>query len=251
MIRTLRLSGILLAMLVAAAGAQATMTTFTGLRTTGIGTPSGSPLSAHDAFIGNITNVGVENFTGFNVGDPAGVTLAISFTGNGNTATISGDDGFGIPNFEVNDYHGNVDGRYDTTGAGDRYLQSLGTPIIITFGAAVNAFGFYGTDIGDFGTAGGAALSVDLTDSNGNVTNKTIQSAGVADGSLLFWGFVDTGVSYTSIRFNGSALDGIGLDDLIVGNLRTTQPPALPEPGSMALGGVALLSMLAMRRRKH
>lgn len=110
-------------MLVVAAGAQASLTTFYGLRDTGIGAPSAAPLTAKTAFLTNVINPGTENFSGFAVGAPVfpGVTLGVTFTGNGNTATISGTDiGTGLANFVVLDNaSGNPLGRYDTTGSGD------------------------------------------------------------------------------------------------------------------------------------
>jgi hypothetical protein len=256
--RRIRDIGLALSLAMAAMGAQATLTTYAGLRQAGIAAPSGQPLDAMNSFLAGVVNAGTETFSSFSVGDPAtGVTLGISFAGNSNSATISGDVVDGHPNFGVNNNEGgNTDGngRYDTTGSGDRFLETKegSGSFLISFLNPIHAFGLYLTDVGDFGPDSGVALSWILTDTIGGTTKFQVASTGVANASLLFLGFIDTDKQYTSISFNGSGQDGIGLDDMIVGDLPNRQPPGgVPEPASIMLVGLALLPLAAVRRRKR
>ena len=145
-------------------------------------------------------------------------------------------------------------GRFNTTSSGSKYWRVNSTSgagnFSITFDRGVSAFGFYGTDIGDFG----GVLSLVLTPFGGGpdetliVRPQSAQSAG--SGALLFYGFADTNSVYRMITFVSSgtstAEDYYGFDDFVVadrGQIRVPTPPTgMPEPGSLALAGLALLA---------
>lgn len=198
------------------------------------GVVSGDPATARANFLASLVGVSNENFESHAGGAP----LNLNFTGSGGsiTATLSGSG-----NIESN----TGAGRFNTSAGGNRWWEVSGD-FVITFSEAISAFGFYGTDIGDFdgqitlGLAGGG--SVDLTVAN------TINGN---NGSLLFFGFIDPTQSYTSITFGNTnaGTDFFGFDDMVIGDREQVVIP-VPEPTSAALLAMALLGMGAATRRK-
>ena len=185
---------------------------------------SGAPLTARTSFLSQLVGVGTETFSGFNVGDTSPLTL--TFTGS--TGNIQADlngvgQVFGPGPIGV--------GRFNTSGAeggpvGGNWWDSEGR-FTIDFDVAISAFGFYGTDIGDFN----GQVTVALTDINDVVTNLVINNTvNGNNGSLLFWAFIDTMNSYKRITSGSTAAgsDVFGFDDLV---------------------GLSLLGLGAVRRR--
>ncbi|MDT9001668.1 PEP-CTERM sorting domain-containing protein [Paucibacter sp. APW11] len=127
----------------------------------------------------------------------------------------------------------------------DLYLAGgfLGTSQInealtVTFGAGVKAFGadFFTTDLND----AFQSVLVTLSLSDGSTTSFTPTS--LADS---FRGFVSTvDISSFTISGPGSSLYA-SLDNLTVGTAGNT----VPEPGSLALVGLAAAGLFATRRR--
>ena len=219
-------------------------------------TVTGAPLAAKNAFLGQLTGVGTETFEGFNAGDT--VPLPITFAGGaGNiVATLNGT---GEVAKTIAPSPGNPDpnaGRFNTTGAtaapSDGKWWDVSGDFGIDFDVAISAFGFYGTDIGDFS----GQVTVDLTDTSGVVHTFIINNKiGGNNASLLFWGFTDTGNSYTKIVFGntnpGLGGDFFGFDDMIVGDKAQIVPPgSVPEPGPLALIGLGLVGLAASRQRR-
>ncbi|MEM6610535.1 MAG: VPLPA-CTERM sorting domain-containing protein [Pseudomonadota bacterium] len=123
-------------------------------------------------------------------------------------------------------------GRSATSGT--RFVETqTGGGFGITFDRGIAAFGFYGTDIGDFGNS----LLLQLTTSGGgtvllDVGNTTAVTDAETDGSLLYFGFIDDSETYTSVEFlnTGPGADAFGFDDLTVGDLGQVLIPD-PDPG--------------------
>jgi hypothetical protein len=196
--------------------------------------------TAHNSFFLNLTGVGTENFESYATGTvlPLAISFGAAGTANltdpsGTSAIESGNDGAG--RFPVSGT------QYLVTGAGSGFT--------ITFTSAISAFGFYGTDVGDFG----GSLSLGLTGSNGN-TNlavpNTVGNNGSTSGSDLYFGFYDTANTYTSITFNNLGSGGVdvfGFDDFSIGTLPQVTPT--PEPGTYVLVGAGLLALAVFRKR--
>jgi hypothetical protein len=207
------------------------------------GDPTEAPITnatnARNNFFLNLTGVGVETFEGI----PSGTTapIALTFPGAG-TATLNGTGSVSAGNDGV--------GRYPVSGS--QYYYAGSDNFTIDFSSAISAFGFYGTDIGDFG----GHLTLTLTGSNGvtvlTVPN-TLGSGGSTSGSNLYWGFYDTTNTYTSIAFGNDSggSDNFGFDDFSIGALTQVTPISAPEPASwaMMLGGFGLLGATMRARR--
>lgn len=273
MTSALRIAALVGALFSAWGSAQASLTTIAGVRlgepSNLYAPPSGAAKAAHDAFLssGFVNVAGTESFTGAALGIPGTPTpggpiasIACAYP------AVPAEFFDGGPACEVRS--GNVEGRFDTTSGTGNYLASLALdaaldglavgPIRMNFADpnGISAFGFYGTDIGDFG----GSFSIILTDINGVDSDPLliVQGAGGAtqsppDGTLLFWGFYDSAKSYKAITFvNSKASDVFGIDDIIVGKFVPRDPPPnpTPEPGMLALLGIAGVAASMARRRR-
>ncbi len=204
--------------------------------------------SARSDFLSRLVlGVGSEGFESMSQGDPhlPATTLPLSFPGStGNiTATLSGDG-----------YVENVTGwgAFNTTPGGSNWWETATGKFDISFSKPISAFGFYGTDICDL--SGTCLVTLTLTDINNVASTLKIPATGTQDGSLLFYGFVDTLKTYKSIVFGNASPAGdlFGFDDMVIGDLGQLQPPTppvLPLPGTLALVSLSLLAVALVRRR--
>ena len=204
-------------------------------------TVGANSVAARNSFLGSLTGVGSEDFESFTGG--TGTPISVSFPGSVGSisANLTSTGGVTVQNFS------NA-GRFATSGS--NYLAvSSGAAFTLTFGTAIGAFGFYGTDIGDFVPSN---MVITLTDIN-NVTTQQIVGHTVnsgADNNSLFWGFTDTTNSYTSITFsNPGGGDTFGFDDFVIGDQQ--QIVAVPEPGMIAVFGLGLLGLGLARRKRR
>lgn len=163
----------------------------------------------------------------------AGLPLSITFPGSSITATIT-DDPFPGSNFSaVYAFAANTTdgfGRYPITYPNcivDYTVPRTATgQLKITFSSAVHAFGFYGTDIGDFG--GQLVLALEKVD--GTIVNVTVPnqlgtgSGSPQDGNTLFFGVVDYATGYLSVRFlnDQAGVDVFAYDNFSIGGVPTT-----------------------------
>ena len=208
-------------------------------------TPTNSN-AARTSFFSNLTGVGTETFESYATGTT--LPLAISFMGAG-TATLS--DPTGGSFIESGNDGG---GRFPISGT--QFLETgAGSGFTLTFSSPIAAFGFYGTDVGDFS----GALSLGLKDASGVTTNlsvgNTIGSSGSTSGSVLYFGFYDKGDTYTSITFNNigsGGTDVFGFDDFSIGSSSQVTPPPTPtntpEPGTSLMIAGGLLAVAGSRR---
>lgn len=156
-----------------------------------------------------------------------------------------------------------ANGRFNTTGgaASGKWLET-DWDFIITLATKVEAFAFFGTDFGDFdgnlkiALYDGNTLIDDnvFTDGNNNPLEPRGTGNVAQNGSLLFFGY-SSSVKFDKIVFDITQpavgqLDYLGIDDLRVGNLKAVTNPT-PEPGSLALAGLALFAAGWARRARR
>jgi hypothetical protein len=162
-------------------------------------------------------------------------------------------------------------GRFNTSTGGSKWWETTNSFTVDFGNTRISAFGFFGTDFGDFD--GNFSLTL-LGGANGDLTLTLREATGVTgadavdnnndadDGWLQFFGFVDTVNSYSGLRFdieqtdtNPGNWDFLGFDDFIVGSVRAPDPDPnpnpVPEPTSLALVGLSLLALSATRRRRR
>lgn len=238
-------------------------------------------VTARDLFVGSFgmgAVVGVHNFES----DPVGSTVPFPVNLGSVTATLSG-AGEVKANPANDPITGNPltdNGRFSVSGVsgatdqGSRYWSTVAknepTAFSLDFGgAAIQAFGFFATDIGDFG--GSVSLKLTLMDDSsvtvgpgdfqppgGEFTNNPPITGLDADGSVLFFGVSLADKYFKAVQFiiTGSPTlqepgggDVFGFDMFTIVSAPTGPNPT-PLPGSLALVGAALGGLALVRRRR-
>lgn len=192
--------------------------------------------AARDDFLSQLSGVGTEDFESFSSGNTGPLSLNFPGTSGSIGATITGSG-------EVSSDVGF--GRFATSGS--NYWRTSTGSFKIEFTSGINAFGFNGIDIGDFVNA---QMTLNL-EGGGSETLTVDHSLNIGnhDQSTLFFGFIDTTTSYTSIEFfNVGGGDTFAFDDMIIGDIG--QINSVSEPGTLALLGLGLAGIASARRRK-
>jgi hypothetical protein len=218
--------------------AQAILTEYFGEDLTPGGTvpAGGNAITARNNFLSSLSGVGNEDFESLTLGSFAPFNLSFPGSTGSITATLTNGGPAEIRNGGA--------GRFATSGT--QYLETDGgASFNVALSDPISAFGFYGTDIGDFGG------QITLAATNGTTTNLTVPNTiNAPDGSLLFYGFIDTTNTYKNILFgNTSGSDFFGFDDMVIGDPGQIRPP-VPEPVTLLLMGMGLAGLGFARKRK-
>jgi hypothetical protein len=139
----------------------------------------------------------------------------------------------------------------------------------INFSSAITAFGFFATDLGDFEGVFSVEYFSGQTQvySTGRLTNQSSGAGGPNDknGNLAFLGAVVDGgfdrisISVTQCSTNPQSpfytpgcngIDVVGFDGMIIASANTGGGTT-PEPGSLALAGLALVAAGGAARRRQ
>lgn len=149
-----------------------------------------------------------------------------------------------------------------------RYIEGSSSPatLVIEFGAAVHAFSFWGTDIGDFSsscTAGSSCDGAEDGDKSAAVLSVELFRGGVSQGlfrlsgtatndSEDFYGFLSKDISFDKAAIgNLTTNDGQGISTMSVSTEATDAPGGnndVPEPGMLALLAAGLFGLTRFRR---
>lgn len=246
--------------------APAAITAYTGTDLNGNPDPKNTALvllpnsnAAEANFLAQLSAYGTETFESF--ANPTFTSFGVTFGayGTGTLSSATGDP----------DYSGrvraqafgtaNTQGRF--TISGSRYFETdpgaAGMPnpgdhdntgdFALTFTNPVTAFGFYATDIGDFG----GVLQVTYHLLGGGAHLESIGNPSTTSGAIYLGVTTDDLLHpFTSVTFHNtfSTQDFVGFDNLTAGTISGT--PVVPEPGTLAIWGIGALAIIIASRRK-
>lgn len=199
--------------------------------------------AARDSFLSNLGNVGTETFESF---EPCATpALTLNFSGAG-TATLEGSGRV------CNTPTGTSQGVYPISG--NQYFTTSDI-FSIDFSQEINAFGFYGIDVGDFNAQIVLQLENTLTGLSKLLTIDNTTSLDKPGGSLLYYGLIaQDNFSFNKVTFANTAIgfDYFAFDDMTIASIKPVEPQSIPESTSV-LGwmlGVVGAGLLLKHKQK-
>lgn len=164
--------------------------------------------AAAQAFLSALGTSAIEDLESFPPGQVAPIGI---FEGSGSEAELSG------PGYVIEVPSGTYAGAFPISGDQFWFVAYPPVPHAVTFAGPQSAFGFYATDVGDFG--GQIVLTFD------DAWQETVPSIiGAPSGGVLFFGIISSERPFTSVSFTHTVnYDGVGYDNFILGSL----PPPL------------------------
>ncbi len=216
-----------------------------------------TPADARDAFLLATTGVQAEGFESAAVGVPPCAT-GLSILGGTGTLTQSRFDTGNV----VQEGGATTFGRFNTTQGPCNVTATCkwwdtAYSFEIALSSPKSAFAFFAMDVGDLG----GSITMDFWNNTTQVRSGVALTQPTLTAGLLFFGYIDDTFTFDRIVVNVNQtntdptfFDGIGFDDILVGQRNPTGPGPGPNPvsapGSIALVTLGLGLMAATRVRR-
>ncbi len=213
-------------------------------------------VAAQQSFLNYINpdSIYIETFQGFADGTGLnGESINVDF-GEAGTGVLQG--GYVSGDWDDENELGPVQqGRFSVSDDGDHFLE-LPTSIAsdggtasfsLSFEKAQSAFGFYATDLEKSDVE--LKLTMTLENLLGQTLTYTIpHNKGIASGSVLYFGVLDTDTAFTKVTFTGNNItrDWFGFDDFTI----ATKEQIVPEAATFVFLSMGIAGLLAFRRKK-